>query len=60
MLIQDTLSCPDLIRASIKIMKAFSEDGWMAGSSPAMTKEGALRATWRASFARLGARKGEG
>ena len=32
-------SCPDLIRASIELRKGVFEEGWMAGSSPAMTEE---------------------
>jgi hypothetical protein len=30
-------SCADLIRASIVFVKSFCEEGWIAGSSPAMT-----------------------
>jgi hypothetical protein len=30
-------SCADLIRASIVLVKSFCEEGWIAGSSPAMT-----------------------
>ena len=35
---QTRLSCPDLIRASIELHKNAFERGWIAGSSPAMTK----------------------
>src|ERR1700733_11980259 len=33
------LSCPDLIRASINLRKSMFFEGWIAGSSPAMTNK---------------------
>src|SRR5262249_43341519 len=35
-------SCPGLTRASIFFAKAFCEDGWIAGSCPAMTAAGSV------------------
>jgi hypothetical protein len=34
---QRKLSCAGLTRASIALQKCFCEEGWIAGSSPAMT-----------------------
>jgi hypothetical protein len=36
-------SCADLIRASIAFVKSFCEEGWIAGSRPAMTVSSTAR-----------------
>src|SRR5262249_47485972 len=46
-------SCADLIRASIPFVKGFYEAGWIAGSSPAMTRSFARHARPCAGHPRL-------